>query len=588
VSCHLVELERDYPPYEKGSVWAEPDAGAAAEILRQVYEHPEEGRQRGRIAKQEIIQKYGVKPVGEMLAKRIEGILGRGRETVTASVGGRSPYFIKEGYIERSPSEQSRQSGAPTAGLIHQPLVYPFAAHLARCFGCSHLIDLGCGQAHKLAALSSEFHVIGLDLAENIAYCRGHYAFGEWIEWDLDQPAMPPLSREVVRDAVIICADVIEHLARPEYLLDTLRVWLDDAPAAVLSTPERDLVHGPEHKGPPPNPCHIREWNRQELQQFLESRGLRVEFAGLTLNNDVAQEKKTSLFVLGNSHQPALTPAPPDFRVVAIMNAYNEADIIVPSLNHLIESGVEVYLIDNWSTDGTAELARAFLGHGLIGIEQFPPGGRVCHHWGPQLRRVEELAHTMEGDWFIHHDVDEIREAPWPGVSLRDALYHVEQCGFNCVDHTLINFRPVDNSFVPGSDFGHHFRYWEPGKNPGHFEQMKAWKKTEVRVSLAESGGHCVQFPGKRVFPYKFLTRHYPIRSQAHGERKILQERKGRRHPEEQAKGWSIRYDSVEEGHSFLHNSSELMQFDPSTFYITFLVERLSGIGFPRQERPTL
>jgi len=36
------------------------------------------------------------------------------------------------------------------------------------------------------------------------------------------------------------------------------------------------------------------------------------------------------------------------------MSAYNEADIISPVIGHLVENGVEVYLLDHGSTDGTA------------------------------------------------------------------------------------------------------------------------------------------------------------------------------------------------------------------------------------------
>ncbi|MFC1791945.1 hypothetical protein ACFL0I_05750, partial [Gemmatimonadota bacterium] len=44
----------------------------------------------------------------------------------------------------------------------------------------------------------------------------------------------------------------------------------------LLSTPERDLRRGPDDMGPPGNPAHIREWNQEELRQYLESQGLTV------------------------------------------------------------------------------------------------------------------------------------------------------------------------------------------------------------------------------------------------------------------------------------------------------------------------
>jgi len=44
------------------------------------------------------------------------------------------------------------------------------------------------------------------------------------------------------------------------------------------------------------------------------------------------------------------------------MAAYNEEDIIGLSIQHLIEQGVSVYLIDRASTDATVAEAQRFAG----------------------------------------------------------------------------------------------------------------------------------------------------------------------------------------------------------------------------------
>ena len=164
------------------------------------------------------------------------------------------------------------------------------------------------------------------------------------------------------------------------------------------------------------------------MAQFF---GLKVLFSGLTVNNSRDLEKKTSMIVLGCDSTIDFTPAPTDFRVVALMTAYNEADIIVPAISRLIDQGIEVYLIDNWSTDNTFENASQLLGKGLIAIEKFPSDGPPRYYeWTRLLSRVEELASRLSADWFIHHDADEIRESPWVGVTLKDAIYRVDQSGF--------------------------------------------------------------------------------------------------------------------------------------------------------------
>jgi glycosyl transferase family 2 len=266
-----------------------------------------------------------------------------------------------------------------------------------------------------------------------------------------------------------------------------------------------------------------------------------------------------------------------DFRVVAIVSAFNEADIISPVIGHLVENGVDVYLIDNRSTDGTATAAKRWLKKGLIGIEQFPAeppagDGPPAFDWEGILRRKEVLAKELEADWFIHHDADEFREPPWPGMNLRDAIRWVDGRGYNCIDFRVLNFPPLEAGFEPGTDPGDHFTHWE---DPVIYDtlQRKAWKAQKTGVSLAASGGHEAQFPDRRVFPIRFLMRHYPIRSQEHGRRKVFDERKKRFVEKERAKGWHVQYDSItDEGHSFVGDPARLHPYDPDRTRLELMV----------------
>src|SRR5262245_13286108 len=104
------------------------------------------------------------------------------------------------------------------------------------------------------------------------------------------------------------------------------------------------------------------------------------------------------------------------FRVIAIIAAFNEADIISQVIGHLVENGIEVYLIDNHSTDDTVAQARPWLGRGLLHIESFPLACSAearafeVFDWTAILRRKEELSQDLCADWFIHYDADEIRQ----------------------------------------------------------------------------------------------------------------------------------------------------------------------------------
>src|SRR5712691_12791263 len=100
---------------------------------------------------------------------------------------------------------------------------------------------------------------------------------------------------------------------------------------------------------------------------------------------------------------------PSDFSVVAIIAAYNEADIIGQVVGDLIEQGVQVYLLDDGSTDGTAAAVEPYRGRGLLGVEQVADDGRPSEgfEWERILRRKAQLAGELDADWFIHHDADE-------------------------------------------------------------------------------------------------------------------------------------------------------------------------------------
>jgi glycosyltransferase involved in cell wall biosynthesis len=499
--------------------------------------------------------------------------------------GQRGSFFIKDGYSSRNEPQYFEDTLVDDSGIVHQPDVYLFAEYLGKKYGCRYIIDIGCGHAQKLLRLKDNFQLIGIDIGKNIEYCRSHYSLGTWIEYDLEQEKGFSLRREIVSDAVIICSDIIEHLRNPSMFLQNLHRLMDDAPVALLTTPERDLVRGAGDIGPPANLSHVREWNMTEFTALLSHRGFHVPFVGLTVNNNRDLQKRTIAAIIFNNNVKQLFSAPADFKVVAIMTAYNEEDIIIPSLLRLNQQGIEVYIIDNWSTDSTFELARQYLGNGVCGIERYPFNGPSEYYsWKELLTRVEEVSNTLNADWIIHHDVDEVRCSPWQNVNLKNGIFHAHNSGFDAIDHTVITFPPTDNHYSPGTSFENYFKYFEFGKRPGHFQQIKAWKKNNSDIQLANFGGHSVQTEGRRVYPYKFLLKHYPVRSQAHGEKKIFAERQSRWSPSERAAGWHTQYDSVQRGDSFIGSSDALEYFDEFSFSARFLFERLSGVGIIRRD----
>ncbi|MCU0582951.1 MAG: tetratricopeptide repeat protein, partial [Syntrophales bacterium] len=237
-------------------------------------------------------------------------------------------------------------------------------------------------------------------------------------------------------------------------------------------------------------------------------------------------------------------------------------------IGDLIHQGVSVYLLDHRSTDNTVIEASKWLGKGLLHIETFPDDSHFSEEnkaqyiWRDILKRKTELAAQLDADWFIHADADEFRESPWSGLTLREAFYIVDRLGYNAIDFELLNFRPVDNSFVPGKDVREFLHHYEAGEDY-NTRQVKAWKNLHVPVDLVTSGGHDILFEGRNVFPIRFIHRHYPIRSQQHGLQKVFRQRKNRFCETERSMAWHIQYDHIlDETHDFIHDPAKLTRYN--------------------------
>ena len=371
-------------------------------------------------------------------------------------------------------------------------------------------------------------------------------------------PAPLPMLRDVGGLGTFLATRLGGRHGDVLFCSDAQRALEDTAPSTALA-----LVLG---EIPPPM-----------LERIAASSGLRRTLGGLTVSPGGTPDEPLSIL---DRWAPVPAPAAPDgFTVFAVVTSYNEADIILQTIGRLVAVGVEVHLLDNWSSDGTFELVGEAFGE-RVGRERFPHDGpSPTYDWAAILDRVESITRERPCDWAIHQDADKVRESPWPGIGLRDALYHVRRAGFNCVDHTVLNFRPVDDAFVDGADLDESFPWCEFPVHQSDFMQLKAWSASDAPVGLAIDGGHQVRFPGRRIFPYKFLLRHYPIRSQRHGERKVLRDRKTRWNAAERARGWHVHYDAYDERSSFLWDPRLLLRFDDPRFMAEHLIERISGVG---------
>jgi predicted nucleic acid-binding Zn-ribbon protein len=223
-----------------------------------------------------------------------------------------------------------------------------------------------------------------------------------------------------------------------------------------------------------------------------------------------------------------------------------------------------VYFIDDGSTDDTIRQVEPFVNRGVIAVERRrPPSRDGRFEWQAILERKAALARELDADWFIHHDADEFRESPWAGLTLAEAVGHVDALGYNAIDFECLDFWPVRDDFRPGDDVRDAFAFYSPSA-PYNALQIRCWKKTTGAVDLESSGGHEARFDGRRVFPLRFLLRHYPVRGRDHGARKVFEERIGRFDAAERARGWHVQYDAFGPDTTFVHDEAGLTPYDPA------------------------
>ncbi len=169
---------------------------------------------------------------------------------------------------------------------IYQHHVYAWAAHLLRssrrrpgaerdalATAARRVLDVGCGPGVKLQRLIQPLaeDICGVDQPSAVTIARRTAPGLRFEPVDLDDPdAKPPGVFDI-----IICADVIEHLADPRPLLGYLRRACHERSFIVLSTPDRDRLRG---RGCLASPMveHVREWNAPEFRGFLADQGFDV------------------------------------------------------------------------------------------------------------------------------------------------------------------------------------------------------------------------------------------------------------------------------------------------------------------------
>lgn len=162
----------------------------------------------------------------------------------------------------------------------YQFQVYRRGQQLIRQHHLWSVLDIGCGPALKLEALIAPVcgDIVGLDEPGVIEWCQKNLRFGQFMTYDIERDSFL-LNR---RFDLVICADVIEHLANPDKLLSDIRTATHGGSWILLSTPDRDRLRGAGCLRSP-KAEHVREWNFIELAAYVKSQGFVVREHAMVL-----------------------------------------------------------------------------------------------------------------------------------------------------------------------------------------------------------------------------------------------------------------------------------------------------------------
>lgn len=205
-------------------------------------------------------------------------------------------------------------------------------------------------------------------------------------------------------------------------------------------------------------------------------------------------------------------------RALAVVCVRNESMHVRRCLTDFIADGLDVFLIDNGSTDGSLEVAEDFLGCGLVGISHLKWNGEFSLK--DQLRAKQSIIEKSSYDWVVHADADEWLCSPNSGEKLIDGIARAHYSGCNCINFHELVFVPLPCENFYAEDYSQRmlsYYFYQPT----YPRLNRAWKK-DAGLRMDKTGGHRLEGRDTRIYAVDFHLRHYIALSEEHAKRKYI------------------------------------------------------------------
>ncbi len=253
-------------------------------------------------------------------------------------------------------------------------------------------------------------------------------------------------------------------------------------------------------------------------------------------------------------------------RACGLLFCYNEDHILAETLRHYLGQGIDLVVFDNFSTDGSLQIARGFqerrdLPGRLLDIVSVKTDG---YEWGKILRAASDYMHARLAyyRWIMLIDADSFYFSPVRGAPLASFIFACDRFGYNIIGGNLYEFYPTDRDDSAVSAALERMRYCRAMPWEEKVVQEKIFRY-HPGVDFYSEFGHRILRPAPRPSPVRFIYNHYPWVSHEHGLKKIFQDRKPRYVERRQNPVNHMHYlDLLPEKSDLVRSAAELSLFD--------------------------
>jgi len=205
-------------------------------------------------------------------------------------------------------------------------------------------------------------------------------------------------------------------------------------------------------------------------------------------------------------------------KVIGMLLVHNDEDIISEVIENFLSQGLELVVLDNGSTDKTFQICEKFLGKGVLQLKQFKTSTFIGQH-DLLHRMLYHMALTESPDWLLRSDSDEFFESGIHHRNLKDAIEQVDKEGFNLIQFNRFDFFMTDDDNESAKSIKEKLPYYSC-----HGDYLYRVWKYFPGIRMGYAGGHYPIFPESlpyKIYPKKFIMRHYKFRSKEQAEKKM-------------------------------------------------------------------